>query len=248
MRFNSFNDFLWVGAANYIDVFNFDSSFMVSLIITAKFVLACIISVNICAFLLALLLMRGLKGFEFFKSAFFMPSLFSAVVLGYIWQIVFSSALNNFLGINLSDISKYGFWQLVFALNWQLIGYVALIYIISLKNISEDIFEAARVDGASNLRIFFSIKMPVYIQAFLISIFLTALNSFKVFEQNLVAYSASKDMPQLAALSIYNLFYSKDALIGLASAQAVVFFLIAALLSFIIIRLINKIGLRANNE
>ncbi|MDR3243314.1 MAG: sugar ABC transporter permease, partial [Elusimicrobiota bacterium] len=203
-RFNSFNDFLWVGAANYLDIFAFDSPFIASLIITAKFVIISVVSVNISAFLLAFLLIRGLKGFKLFKSAFFMLSLFSAVVLGYIWQIVFASALNSLFGINLADISKYGFWQLVFALNWQLIGYIALIYIMSIRSVSKDkdILEAARVDGASNLRIFLSIKTPVYIQAFLISIFLTAFYSFKVFEQNLIAYLASKDAPQLAALNI----------------------------------------------
>ncbi|MDR0822309.1 MAG: sugar ABC transporter permease [Endomicrobium sp.] len=241
VHFNSFVDFNWVGADNFIKIFAFNSPFMLSLISTAEFAILCAVSVNIISFILAFVLNCGLEGSKFFKSAFFVPSIFSGVVFGYIWQIIFSDIVFGF--INPVDISKYGLWQLVFMMNWQLIGYMTIIYIASFKTVSEEVLEAARTDGASPFRILISIKIPSFMPAIIICVFLTLLNAFKVFEQNLILSQSSQDFPQMIVLNIFNTFYLKQGLVGQASAQSVIFFIAAALLSFIIIKAVHKRGI-----
>ena len=77
-----------------------------------------------------------------------MPNLISGIVLGYIWQLLLNGILAKF-GVTLSFDAKYGFWGLVILMNWQLIGYMMIIYIAGLQNVSPDLIEAAKIDGAT---------------------------------------------------------------------------------------------------
>lgn len=72
----------WVGFENYIRAFTFDDSFVNALIFTAKFTVVSIVTVNMFAFALSLILTRGIKGTNFFRSVFFMPNLIGGIVLG----------------------------------------------------------------------------------------------------------------------------------------------------------------------
>ena len=82
------------------------------------------------------------------RTVFFMPNLIGGIVLGYIWQLLLNGILAKF-GVTLSFDAKYGFWGLVILMNWQLIGYMMIIYIAGLQNVSPDLIEAAKIDGAT---------------------------------------------------------------------------------------------------
>ncbi|MDR3048587.1 MAG: sugar ABC transporter permease [Elusimicrobiota bacterium] len=243
VHFNSFTDFQWAGIDNFIEIFALNSPFMGALLLTLKFAVICAISVNIISFVIAFIFKSGFKGSKFFKSAFFMPSILSGIVLGYVWQIIFSSILNNLFALNLSGVSEYSSFQLSLIMNWQLIGYMILIYTASFNAVSQEVLEAARTDGASPFRILISIKIPSFMPSVIICIFLSAFNAFKIFEQNLILSQSAADFPQMLALNIFNTFYKKQELIGQAGAQTVIFFVIAAILSFIIIRAVDKRGI-----
>ena len=127
----------FAGIANYIKAFTGSRDFLNALWFTINFTVVSVISVNVFAFLLALLLTKGLRGTNFFRTAFFMPNLIGGIVLGYIWQLI----INGFLaarGVDLTYHAQYGFWGLVVLMNWQMIGYMMIIYIAGLQAVSED--------------------------------------------------------------------------------------------------------------
>lgn len=230
----------WVGFENYIRAFTFDDSFVNALIFTAKFTVVSIVTVNMFAFALSLILTRGIKGTNFFRSVFFMPNLIGGIVLGYIWNLLINGVLSRF-GVDITYSSKYGFWGLVILMNWQLIGYMMVIYIAGLQNIPTDLIEAAEIDGASPLRVLFQVKIPMVMPSITICMFLTLTNSFKMFDQNLaLTGGAPEHTTEMLALNIYNTFYGRQGWQGVGQAKAVIFFIIVAVIAFVQLRATNK--------
>lgn len=76
-----------------------------------------------------------------------MPNLIGGIVLGWIWQVILNGILMK-SGVTLVSDAKYGFWGLVILMNWQNVGYMMVIYIAGIQNISSDLIEAAQIDGA----------------------------------------------------------------------------------------------------
>lgn len=230
----------WVGLKNYITAFTFDKSFVNALIFTTKFTVVSIVTVNVFAFALALILTRGIRGTNFFRSVFFMPNLIGGIVLGYIWNLLINGVLARF-GVDITYSSKYGFWGLVILMNWQLIGYMMVIYIAGLQNIPTDLIEAAEIDGASPLRVLFQVKIPMVMPSITICMFLTLTNSFKMFDQNLaLTGGAPEHTTEMLALNIYDTFYKRVGWQGVGQAKAVIFFIIVAIIAFIQLRATNK--------
>ena len=230
----------WVGLKNYITAFTFDKSFVNALIFTTKFTVVSIVTVNVFAFALSLILTRGIKGTNFFRSVFFMPNLIGGIVLGYIWNLLSNGVLARF-GVDITYSAKYGFWGLVILMNWQLIGYMMVIYIAGLQNIPTDLIEAAEIDGASPLRVLFQVKIPMVMPSITICMFLTLTNSFKMFDQNLaLTGGAPEHTTEMLALNIYDTFYKRVGWQGVGQAKAVVFFIIVAVIAFVQLKMTNR--------
>ena len=207
---------------------------------TSLFTIVSIVTVNVFSFSLALLLTRGIKGTNIFRSVFFMPNLIGGIVLGYIWNLLINGVLSKF-DVDITFSAKYGFWGLVILTNWQLIGYMMVIYIAGLQNIPGDLIEAASIDGASPMTVLFKVKLPMVMPSITICTFLTLTNSFKMFDQNLaLTAGAPERTTEMLALNIYNTFYGRIGWQGVGQAKAVVFFLIVALIAYIQLRLTNK--------
>jgi raffinose/stachyose/melibiose transport system permease protein len=117
-------------------------------------------------------------------------------------------------------------------MNWQMIGYMMIIYIAGIQNIPNDILEAAHVDGAGALTVLRKITIPSVMPSITICLFLTITNSFKLFDQNLaLTAGAPADKTQMVALDIYNTFYSRTGYEGVGQAKAVIFFILVALIA-----------------
>ncbi|MDO4804829.1 MAG: sugar ABC transporter permease, partial [Lachnospiraceae bacterium] len=135
MRYTQF-----VGFANYAKMFQ-QPSFIWSILITALFVVFNMILVNLVAFLLALLCTSKLKGMGFFRASYFLPNLIGGIVLGYIWQFIFSSVVtiltSKLFGHQYSMLSdtKTAFLAIVIVYIWQYAGYIMLIYITGLNTV-----------------------------------------------------------------------------------------------------------------
>ena len=227
-----------VGVQNYIAVFH-DTAFWSSMGLTLKYVLFSVLLVNVVAFLLAYALTNGLKGQKFFRAGFFTPNLIGGVVLGFIWQFVFSRVLVNFgksagWGLFksswLADPDK-AFWSLVIVTVWQLSGYMMLIYIAGFTGLSSDVHEAASIDGATGFQKMKSIILPLMVPSFVICLFLTLFRAFMVYDVNLTLtggepYGSTK----LVAMYVYDkAFTSRN--YGLGQAEALLLFVIVACIS-----------------
>lgn len=230
-EFTTVSDARWTGFSNYIRAFTGNSDFLNALIFTAKFTVVSVISINLLAFILALTLTRKLKGTNIFRTIFFMPNLIGGIVLGYIWQLIINGILLRF-GVDITFDAKYGFWGLVILMNWQMIGYMMVIYIAGIQNLPADITEAARIDGASDSQILTRITLPLLMPSVTICTFLTLTNSFKLFDQNLaLTGGAPGKETQMLALDIYNTFYGRVGYEGTGQAKAVIFFILAAIIA-----------------
>lgn len=232
-QFKTVSDAVFVGLKNYITVFSNSDGFLNSLWFTVKFVVISVISVNIFAFLLALLLTQDICGRNFFRTVFFIPNLIGGIVLGYIWQLIFNGILMNY-GYTLTSNENFGFWGLVILINWQMIGYMMVIYIAGLQNIPNSILEAAKVDGAGKTRTLFNIIIPNVMPSITICLFLTITNSFKLFDQNLaLTAGAPANKSAMLALDIYKTFYSKSGWEGVGQAKAVIFSVLVGVIALL---------------
>ena len=230
-EFTTVLDAKWVAFENYIRAFS-NRDFLNALWFTVRFAVVSVITINVISFALASLLTKGLKGTNLFRTVFFMPNLIGGMVLGYIWQLSINGILQN-IGVTITYDAKYGFWGLVFMMNWQLIGYMMIIYIAGIQNIPTDLQDASKVDGASRLQTLRHVTVPLIMPSVTICLFLTITNSFKLFDQNLaLTAGAPSKQTAMLALDIYNTFYGKIGWEGVGQAKAVIFFIIVAAISF----------------
>jgi raffinose/stachyose/melibiose transport system permease protein len=239
-KFTTVTNTQWVGLSNYIRAFTEDADFLNALIFTVKFAAISIVLINIFAFLLALLLTRKVNGTNIFRTIFFMPNLIGGIVLGYIWQLILNGILYNF-GIDITYSANYGFWGLMVLMNWQMVGYMMVIYIAGIQNISPELIEAAKIDGASSWQIVGNITIPMVMPSITICTFLTLSNSFKLFDQNLaLTAGAPAKSSSMLALDIFNTFYGRNGYEGVGQAKAVVFFLIVAIIVLLQLQLTRR--------
>jgi raffinose/stachyose/melibiose transport system permease protein len=165
-----------------------------------------------------------------------MPNLIGGIVLGYIWQLIINGILINF-GVDITYSASYGFWGLVVLMNWQMAGYMMVIYIAAIQGIPPDLIEAAKIDGANSRQLLYRITIPLVMPAFTICTFLTVTNSFKLFDQNLaLTAGAPARASSMLALDIFNTFYGRMGYEGVGQAKAVMFFLFVAVIVLLQLR------------
>ena len=231
-KFKTITNAQFVGLENYIKIFA-DKDFVNAFGFTLKFSVVSIITINVFAFILALALTRKIKGTNLFRTVFFMPNLIGGIILGYIWQQMINAVLLKYETTLVAN-PTYGFWGLVILMNWQMIGYMMIIYVAGLQNVPTDLIEAAQIDGATSLQTLFKVKIPMVMPSITICTFLTLTNSFKLFDQNLALTNGGPDkMSEMLALNIYNTFYGRTGWEGVGQAKAVIFFIIVGVIALI---------------
>lgn len=228
----------FVGLSNFLSVVK-DAQFWTSLLLTFKYVIFVVIIVNVLAFAIAYLLTRGIKGQNFFRAGFFTPNLIGGLVLGYIWQFVFSRV---FVGIGdatgwslfesswLSDPSL-AFAALVLVSVWQLSGYMILIYVAGFMGLNQDVIEAASIDGATGWVKLKSIILPLMMSSITICLFLTLSRAFMVYDVNLsLTAGAPYGTTEMAAMHVYEKAFTSRQF-GVGQAEALILFVIVAIIS-----------------
>lgn len=201
----------FVGLENYIRIFS-DRYAGSAWWFTLRFTFWNTIIQNVFAILLAVALDSGIKGQKLFRTVFFIPCLISAVVVGFVWLKIYGNvlpALVKQLGWNL-NVMLFGKEETVLsgmliANNWQWIGYWMLIYLAALQSIPGDLYEAARVDGASPIRQFRHITLPLLAPAMTICIVGITTGSLKVYD---LLVSSTGGGPGRASTSIIYYIYN----------------------------------------
>lgn len=227
-EFTTITDATFVGFDNYVKAFSKGQMFLKSFGFTSLFTLISIITVNVIAFVLAYLLTKKIKGTNFFRTVFFMPNLIGGIVLGYTWQTMINAVLAQY-GTTLVADAKYGFIGLIMLMNWQMIGYMMIIYIAGLQNVPTELIEASKIDGATKWQTLRHVTIPMVMPSITICLFLTLSNSFKLFDQNLaLTNGAPMHNTEMLALNIFQTFYSRVGFEGVGQAKAVMFFIAVA--------------------
>ena len=240
-KFKTITNAQFVGLDNYIKIFA-DKDFVNAFGFTLKFSVVSIVTINVFAFILALALTRKIKGTNLFRTVFFMPNLIGGIILGYIWQQMINAVLLKYETTLVAN-PTYGFWGLIILMNWQMIGYMMIIYVAGLQNVPTDLIEAAEIDGATSLQTLFKVKIPMVMPSITICLFLTVSNSFKLFDQNLaLTAGAPSKKTAMLALDIYNTFYGRSGFEGVGQAKAVLFFIVVAVIA------LGQLGLTRRKE
>ncbi len=226
------------GVAYYTQAFG-DPLFWQSILLTLQYVLFSLVLTNVIAFVLALLVTSGMKGQNMFRLGFFTPNLIGGIILGFIWQFLFSRVFVYFgqaLDIGwlshswLAEPTK-AFWALVIVGVWQNSGYMMLIYIAGIQGIDKSLLEAASLDGATWWGQLLKVKIPLMISAFTISLFLTLQRSFMVFDTNLsLTNGGPYRSTEMIAMHVYNEAFKYQNL-GAGQAKALVLFVIVAIIA-----------------
>lgn len=227
----------FVGFANYIATFQ-DSAFWAALGRTFIYSFVAVILVNVVAFILAYLVTRGVKGQNFFRAGFFVPNLIGGIVLGYVWKFVFNHALVA-LGESFSIGALSTSWLatsggamlcLIIVAVWQYAGYMMLIYVAGFMSVSNDVLEAAKIDGCTDFQTIVHISVPLMVSSFVQCLFLTITRCFMVYDVNL---SLTKGEPfnssVMAAMHVYNQAFTYKNY-GTGQAEALVLFVVCAVI------------------
>ena len=230
-KFKVTSKWTWVWFSNYVKALE-DPSFLHAFWYTALFALVSLLTINMLAFTVAYVLTQKIKGANLFRTVFFMPNLIGGIVLGYIWSMIFDGILTRY-GTSVLLESKYGFWGLIILMCWQQVGYMMIIYIAGFQAVSEDMLEAARIDGATNWQTLWKVTIPNMMPSITICTFLTLTNSFKLYDQNLALTEgrpfimavdgSTVKTTEMLALNIVNSFYSNVTNRGVGQAKAVLF-------------------------
>jgi raffinose/stachyose/melibiose transport system permease protein len=222
----------FVGFQNYAEVFK-DSSFWGSLGQTILYVLISTVLVNLVGFGLALLVTGKIKGKNFFRAGFFTPNLIGGIILGYIWQFVFNRVLTSmdFMKKSMLSSGTSAFVALIIVTIWQYSGYMMLIYIAGLTGVSEDLREAAKIDGCTERQATRYIVLPLMRSSFTICLFLTITRCFMVYDVNLsLTEGGPGGSTTLAAMYVYNKAFSSKQY-GPGQTEAIILFLVAAIIA-----------------
>lgn len=228
----------FVGLNNYINTFTNDPKFVHAFLFTLAFAVCAVISVNVVGFGLALLVTQKFKGANLMRGIFFMPNLIGGILLGFTWQFIFVQVFDA-VGKKLEipalqgwlSNTKTGFIGLLIVVTWQLAGYMMIIYIAQIQNISESVIEASKIDGAGWFQRLRNIILPLVVPAFTIGLFLTISNAFKLFDQNVALTGGGpNNSTQMLALNIYNTAFGEGNF-GQAQAKAVIFLILVAAIS-----------------
>ena len=246
------NTLSFVGLQNFTDSFR-DPSFIYSFIFTTIYTVLNVAVINVVAIAVALAVTSKLRFRNVYRMGFFVPYLIGGLILGYLWQFIFNNAIPA-VGRNLGFLSALAepenlvlagiptsMMALVIVGSWQYAGYIMMIYVAAIEGVPQELYEAARIDGAGSWQQFRKITVPMIAQAFTITMFLTMVNSFKQFDVN---YSLTAGGPatvfmdesifgtELLAMNIYNTaFVGNDLAAG--QARAVVFFVILVVFSLV---------------
>ena len=219
----------FVGFANFAAAFA-DTDYWAAMGRTIIYSVFAVILINIVAFALAYLVTTGVKGQNFFRAGFFVPNLIGGIVLGYVWKFVFNRAfVALFNSTSLLSTTNGAMFCLILVSVWQYAGYMMLIYVAGFMSVSEDVREAAMIDGCTSSQAMWHVTIPLMRSSFVQCIFLSITRCFVVYDVNL---SLTKGEPfnssVMAAMHVYNQAFTYKNY-GLGQAEALILFLVCAI-------------------
>ena len=237
-NFKGFGTYDWVGFRNYADLFT-DSRVGSSYLFTFKLAICATIVTNVISLILALGLNSKIRAKGFFRAAYFLPNVLGALVVGYVFQYLFTYILPVFgemigsgaLSSSMLSNENTAWIAIMIVCCWQNIAMNTIIYISGLQTVPEDVYEAGSLDGATGWKKFRHLTFPLIIPFFTINMVLCVKNFLMVFDQIM---AMTKGGPAQSTESISFLIYNNGmsgGRFGFQSANAVIFFIVIVAIS-----------------
>ncbi|UJF36282.1 carbohydrate ABC transporter permease [Paenibacillus hexagrammi] len=232
----------WVGTKNYSYILTEDDTFRDSLKVTLLFVLFSVPVKLITALLVAMLLNKNIKGISFYRTMIYFPSLIgTSIAVSILWKNIFSQ--DGFINQALALVGIEGkAWianpstslgTLVLLVAWQF-GSAMIIFLAGLKQIPRDLYEASSVDGASKVRQFFTITLPMLSPILLFNFVQSTINSFQMFTQAFIITNGGPvNSTYVYVMYLYERAFSKFQM-GYASSLAWILLVIIAVVTAVI--------------
>lgn len=224
-----------VGLKNYVTLFTTYPFFWPAVIHNVMWLLFFVFLATPLGIFIAVLLDREMRGSTFYQSVFFIPVVLSLAVVGFIWELIYTSQglLNSVLGttsqsnvIDWLGNPNLNIWAVLVAASWRQVGYVMVLYLAGLKSVDPTLREAASIDGANGRQTFFRVIFPVMQPINVVIIVVTVIESLRAFD---IAYiiNRGKNGLELLSILITNNSISEASLVGFGSAIAVVLLVIS---------------------
>ncbi len=236
-KWDLINPITFAGFDNYKKIFT-EPLFFKILVNTIVFAVSTSVFGVIIPLVLACILNSKIRGSEFFKTAYFLPFITPMIVIGIVWQWIFDpniGFLANILNLHINWLYDMNFAMpaLIIVTVWKLIGYNMIIFLSSLSGISNNMFEAAKIDGANSIQTFINVTVPLMAPSIFFVVIITAISSFQVFDLiYLMTQGGPLDSTNVLVYAIYkNAFEYFN--VGKASAIAYVLFFIILVLTLI---------------
>lgn len=250
-RYKGYGKMTFVGFNNYLSLFKY-SFFWTSLKNTVFYFAAHFIPVMLTAFLFALAMHSRLlmKVQSFFKPILFMPQIIPTVATALVFKIMFSTntgAINQAFGLNVKWLEEPSIlkWPVVFMIIWRSIGWYMVIFMAGLTTVSDDLTDAAKIDGAGYWQTVTKITIPVMRPIFLFAFVTDAISSFKIYtEPNILLTTRGRGSAAPEAQPFMNLITNniRGGNFGSASAAGWLLFLIILLISLVQLKLMRGDG------
>lgn len=247
-NWNGFGDnFDFIGFKNYINLFK-DGNVGHAYWFTFKFAVVVTILINTFSLLIAMGLNAKIKARNFFRGIYFLPNILSVLIVGYIFNYLFSNVFTiwgknlgiDWLSTNILGSEQHAWIGVVIVAVWQGIAYNTILYLAGLQTISRTLYEASSLDGANRWQEFWKITFPLIAPFFTINMVLAMKNSLMVFDQIIALTNGG---PGRATQSISHLIYTggfEGGEFAYQSANSVIYFILIATISVVQIRFLQR--------
>lgn len=242
---------VFVGLRNFIDIFKYDSTWWQALLQAGYITLLALTLQNCLALLLALAVSRDIRGGNIYRVIFYLPPVLSGIVVGLIWNWIYNgdyglfNHLLKFIGLEkfekawLAD-PKTALSSIAVIHMWKGFGWGFVILLAGLQSIPEELYEAARVDGAGGWHRFRYVTVPLMMPVFFLVSILTILGTMQIFD---IIISTTRGGPGYhTEVPITRILFSMQGTsrYGYACAQGLVFGIILLVLSMVQLRISKK--------
>ncbi|MGG5254437.1 carbohydrate ABC transporter permease [Neobacillus sp. SM06] len=231
----------FVGLANYINLFK-DQEFLRALWNTSLYTLG-VVPIQTAIALFLALIVNNIRGKTFFRVAYYLPTVTSTVAVSVIFMFIFQpdGLLNKFLanfgihGPNYFNSPSFALPAIMLMAIWSSVGQFMIIYLAGLQDISEEVYEAAELDGARGWKLLWYVTIPLLRRTTFLNVVMSMIGTFQVFDQVYVI-SGGNGGPLNSTLSVVLDIFNKGfktMQMGYASAMAFVLFGIILILTLI---------------
>ena len=243
-EYDGLNPMEFIGLQNYSEIFT-NNSFWSALGKTGIYAVIVVPLIYCAALGVAIMLVQSIRFKGFFRSIFYWPTMISFIIVGLTWRWIFGElgVLNHILNLfgteSISFLSDpfYANLTVIIATVWSRLGFFMVIFVAGLQAIPKDYYEAAYLDGASKLRAFWSITLPLLKPTTLLVVMLATIDAFKAYPLMfaLTGGGPGKETTFIVQF-IYETGFARQEL-GMASAMSVVLFVIISVFTVLQFRL-----------